>query len=68
MLNVKMEMYFDMGQSFNIKKLAEKLLSMFPSSRSKIKISKIDKTEKISEELTFENESILDTEENKIFS
>ena len=50
-----MEIYyfFDMGQSFNIKKLAEKLLSMFPSSRSKIKISTIDKTEKISEKAYF---------------
>ena len=40
---------------------------MFPFSRSKIKISKIDKTEKISEKLSFDNESIIDTEENKFF-
>ena len=70
-LNVKCNngdiLFFDMGQSFNIKKLAEKLLSMFPFSRSKIKIATIDKTEKISEKLTFENESIIDTEENRIF-
>ena len=60
-------LFFDMGESFNIKKLAEKLLSMFPLSKSKIKISKIDKNEKISEKLTFDNEIVVDTEENRIF-
>ena len=60
-------LFFDMGESFNIKKLAEKLLSMFPLSKSKIKISKIDKNEKISEKLTFDNEIVVDTEESRIF-
>ena len=70
-LNVKCNngdiLFFDMGESFNIKKLAEKMLSMFPSSRSKIKISKIDKSEKISERLTFDNEIVVNTEEQRIF-
>ena len=60
-------LFFDMGESFNIKKLAEKLLSMFPLSKSKIKISKIDKKKKISEKLTFDNEIVVDTEESRIF-
>ena len=70
-LNVNCEngdvLFFDMGESFNIKKLAEKLLSMFPLSKSKIKISKIDKNEKISEKLTFDNEIVVDTEEVEFF-
>ena len=60
-------LFFDMGKSFNIKKLAEKMLSMFPSSKSKVKIATLNKNEKISEILNFNYEKISKTNENKIF-
>lgn len=61
-------LFLDMGKSFNIKKLAEKILSLFPHSKSKIVISNLDYNEKVSEKLIYEkNENSLKTNNSKIF-
>ncbi len=60
-------LFFDMGESINIKLLGEKMLNLFPNSKSKIIVKELDEIEKKSESLNYKNEQILPTSESKIF-
>ena len=60
-------LFFDMGESINIKLLAEKMLNLFPNSKSKIIVKELDEIEKKSESLNYKNEQIVPTNESKIF-